>query len=488
MNSENKEFDTRYAYRTLAIFASFAIFVMYVETMLTPSLPAIASDLGVSASQVSLILSMYLVSGVALNPIVGKLGDIYGKKKVFTYVLVIYAAAVTTSGFAPNFTFLVASRTIQGIGLTMFPLAMSLIREEFPKKLIPRAQGILSGMFGAGAALGLPAGAYLSYYYGWRTTYHTALPLAIMFAVLITSLVRESKFRKPGAKLDLPGALMLAGSLGIIVFALSEGSLWGWASFSEIACLSIGIILFAPLLLWEKKVKEPVLDLRLMGMRNVMVANITLLIAGMGMFLAFQAVVYRLELPAPVGSGFTILTTGLYVAPIALMMMVVAPIAGILISKIGVQPLAVSGGVVGCIGFLFASVAPNTQMFLYSLVFFAAGIGLLMVTTINLLVLTVDQKDMGIATSINTVFRTFGSSLGAPIAGSLISTYSAWYFYGYFNGTPSFFSDPSAISFQYSFYIAAFFFILAGFVSLFSREVLGPATYRATPPTDPTSG
>jgi MFS family permease len=466
-------YDLGYANRTLFLFAGFAIFVMYVESMLTPSLPVIASDFGVSASQVSLVLSMYLVGGVAMNPIVGKLGDIYGKKRVFTYVLMVYAASVTVTGFAPNFDFLIVSRTVQGIGLTMFPLAMSIIREEFPREMIPRAQGILSGMFGAGFAVGLPIGAYLSNYFGWRATYHTALPLAIVFAFLISTRVRESRIRSPESKLDYPGALVLAISLGSIVMALSQGSSWGWTSPSVLGLMAVGLILLIPLVQWERRAPEPVLDLRLLGMRNVLVSNVSLMIAGLGMFLTFQAVIYKLELPTPVGAGFSILTTGISVAPIALVMMVVAPIGGILVSKIGVKPISVLGSAIGCIGFLFSAVASSTPQLLESMVFFSAGIGLIMVSTVNLLVMTVDPKEMGLATSMNTVFRTLGSSLGAPIAGSLISTYTTWVFEGYYNGTPIFYSSPSSLAFVYSFYIAAFLFLMAGFVALLSDEVLG---------------
>lgn len=478
----NNGYDLGYANRTLFLFAGFAIFVMYVESMLTPSLPAIASEYGISASQVSLVLSMYMVSGVALNPIVGKLGDIYGKKRVFTYVLFIYTAAVTVTGFAPNFEFLIVSRTVQGIGLTMFPLAMSLIREEFPREMIPRAQGILSGMFGAGFAVGLPIGAYLANDFGWRATYHTALPLAIVFALLISTRVRESKYRRPDSKLDYLGALLLAISLGSIVMALSQGSSWGWTSLPVLGLLAEGSILLVPLVLWERRAPEPVLDLRLLSMRNVLVTNVALLIAGLGMFLTFQAVVYKLELPTPIGAGYSILTTGLSVAPIALVMMVVAPVGGILVSRTGVKPLAVLGSAVGCIGFLLASIASGTPQLLESMIFFSAGIGLIMVTTVNLLVLTVDPRDMGLATSMNTVFRTLGSSLGAPIAGSLISTYTTWIFEGYYNGIPIFYSSPSSLSFEYSFYIAAFLFLMAGFVLLLSDEVLGSSAKRSVVP------
>ncbi|MEM0287022.1 MAG: MFS transporter [Nitrososphaerota archaeon] len=471
--ANNNVYDPSYANRTLILFATFAIFVMYVESMLTPSLPTIANEFGVTASQVSLILSVYMVSGVALNPIVGKLGDIHGKKKIFTYVLVIYAGAVTLSGFAPNFETLVATRTIQGIGLTMFPLAMSLVREEFPRELIPRAQGILSGMFGAGFAIGLPLGAYLSNYYGWRTTYHTALPFAILFAYLISTRVRESRYRRPEASIDIKGATLLGSSLAFIVLALSEGPSWGWYSTSVLGLLFVGLILFIPLLIFERNQKEPILDLKLLKTRNVLITNLVILVSGLGMFLAFQTIVYKLELPAPVGYNFSILQTGVSLAPIALIMMIISPLMGILISRTGVKPIALFGIVVGAIGFLIGSAETTVNQLYIGMIVFSLGLGSMMVSTINLLVLTVDPKEMGLATSMNTVFRTLGSSLGAPIAGSLISTFTSYTMLGEFDGKPIFFSTPSNIAFQYSFYIAALLFIVAGFIVLAADEVLG---------------
>lgn len=466
-------YDSSYARRTLILFASFAVFVMYVESMLTPSLPSIADEFGVTASQVSLILSVYMVTGVALNPIVGKLGDIHGKKKVFTYVLIIYASAVTVTGFAPSFEFLVASRTIQGIGLTMFPLAMSLVREEFPRELIPRAQAVLSGMFGAGFAIGLPLGAYLSNDFGWRTTYHTALPFAIIFAFLISIKVRESRFRRPDAKLDIRGSVMLGSSLASIVLALSEGPSWGWYSTSVLGLLAFGMILLLPLSIYERIEKEPIIDFKLLRMKNVLITNIVILVSGLGMFLAFQTIVYKLELPSPVGYSYNILQTGLSLTPIALIMMFVAPAMGLLISRTGVKPVALFGCVLGAIGFLLCSVADTPVQLYEGMITFSIGLGSMMVSTINLLVLTVDPRVMGLATSMNTVFRTLGSSLGAPIAGSLISSFTTYVMIGDIVGRPYFISAPSQLAFQYSFYIATILFIVSGFIVLQADEVLG---------------
>jgi MFS family permease len=469
------EFNRSYANRTLMIFATFAIFVMYVESMLTPSLPSIASDFNVTNAQVSLILSMYLVSGVALNPVVGKLGDIYGKKKVFTYVLVIYAVAVSVSGFAPTFSFLVTSRTIQGIGLTMFPLAMSLVREEFPRDLIPRAQGILSGMFGAGFAIGLPLGAYLSNEYGWRTTYHTALPLAALFVVLVSSRVKESRYTRPNARVDYLGASLLGVALGMIVFALSQGPTWGWTSPLTLGMVMASIILLIILVVYESGEgrKEPILNLTLLGMRNVLITNIIILITGLAMFLAFQTLVYELELPPPVGNGYNIFQTGVSLVPFAIMMLILSPITGAMVSKVGVKPLAAVGSIIAAFGFLLASTTGNANELIESISVAGAGLAITMSSAINLLILTVNPREMGLATSLNTVFRTMGSSLGAPIAGSLLSTFTIWIFEGYFHGVPMFYSAPAKVAFQYSFYIAAALFLVAGIASLFSKEVLG---------------
>ena len=137
---EEQIYDRKYANFVMILLAMIIVAVMYVEGMLTPSLPSIAEGFHITVDQVSLVLSTYLITGVALSPIVGKLADIYGKKKMMSIVMLIYASAVAVTGFSPNFTFMVASRAVQGIGLTIMPLGMSLIREEFPKDMVPKAQ------------------------------------------------------------------------------------------------------------------------------------------------------------------------------------------------------------------------------------------------------------------------------------------------------------------------------------------------------------
>jgi MFS family permease len=448
---------------------------MYVDIMLTPSLLPISKQYGVDAAETSLIISLYTVFGTALNPLVGKLGDIYGKKKILMYVLVIYSVMVATTSFAPDFNILLISRTLQGIGLSIFPLAFSLVREEFPRELVPRAQGLLSAMFGAGAAAGLPLGAFLANSYGWQANYHVALPFIAVLTVLIYFVVKESAFKNPTVKMDYVGAAILGSSLGLLVFGVSQGSVWGWTSTPVLGMIFGGAALLVPLVIYERGVKQPVLDLKMLGIRNVLIANVVGFVFGMAMFIAFQALAYKLELPSPAGYGFTIFTTGLYLLPLAVSMLAVSYPVGILISKYGVKPFMYLGSIIGAVGFFLLSQATSAVELATFLVVASVGLGTLMVATQNVLVLTVRREDMGLATSLNTVFRNAGSSLGAPIAGSLISTYVFELIIGghpvIVNGLPVFL--PQNVAFQYSYYFAVAGFLAALVVSFFAREVLG---------------
>jgi MFS family permease len=461
-------FDRAYSYRVMAIMAVLVMIVMYVEGMLTPSLPRIASDFGVDVSQVSLVLSVYLVTGVALSPIVGKLGDVYGKKRVLTTVLVIYAIAVSVTGFSPSFEFMVASRAVQGVGLTVFPLAMSLVREEFPREMVPRAQGILSGLFGAGFAVSLPLGAFVSNDFGWRFTYHSAIPVVAAVTIAGFFVLRESPYRRPDAYVDYAGASILAVALAMVVFGLSQGPVWGWRSDPVLGLLIGGMVMLVPTALVEfyqhRKGLDVILDVQLLRKRNVMVTNLIFLISGLGMFLAFQALTFRLEYPAPVGFGESIFQTGLSFVAFAVPMLIFAPLASLLVTRFGTKPLTLLGCGVGAVGFYAATLATTLTQFLEIMVVIGAGLAIMNAAVINILVLTVEPRQMGLATSLNGVFRNVGSALGAPLAGSLMSTYTVVAYGQVF---------PSPTAFHDAYLIAVVAMVLAGVMAVFAKEILG---------------
>src|SRR5208283_4271584 len=167
-----------------------------------------------------------------------------------------------------------------------------------------------------------------------------------------------------------------------------------------------------------------VLNFRQLRIRNVMVANILGVISGLGMLLAFTSVAFQLEDFKPAGYGFDIFTVGIYLLPLAIVMLIVAYPVGILISKVGVKPFLIAGSIIGSVGFILISTETSAIQIAEYLSVASVGLAFLMVAMQNLLVLSVKPSEMGIATSMNTVFRNVGQSIGAPIAGSILSTFT----------------------------------------------------------------
>ncbi len=461
----------------MVFYPSLTFLIYYIELMLFPSLPAIASEFGVSIAEVSLVTALYAVSGTAMAPLIGKLGDIYGKKRVLVRVLVIYAGAVSVTGFSPNFTFLLMARALQGIGLAIQPLLISLVREQFPKNEIPRAQGIISGMSGVGVAVALPLGSFISNGYGWRTTFHTAVPVAMLFAVLAYLVVHDSPHSRPAVKVDFLGAGLLGASLALIILALAEGPTWGWSSVGTVSLLLVGVSLLAPLLVHERRYLrrggEPVLDLGLLKIRNVMACNFAFLVSFLAMILAFQTYVFRFEYPEPTGYGLGIFQTGLSLIPLAASIFICAPLTGWLVPRLGVKRMAIPGAILASAGFVLDSQASSYGELLILLFVIGAGLAMVIASVINLLVLSVDLKDIGLSSAMNTVFRNLGNSVGAPIAGSILSTFTTSVAVGSKNGSQLYVSVPSNVAFQYTFYVAAALFVVIALIVSSAEEVLG---------------
>jgi MFS family permease len=207
------------------------------------------------------------------------------------------------------------------------------------------------------------------------------------------------------------------------------------------------------------------------------VTNVVLTVAGLGMYMALFSLIYQFEYPIASGGynascasllhcNFQILTAGIDILPLAVGMTIVALIASVVVSRVGVKPLAITGGFITALGFTLEAFASNLPTALGIEVIVGAGIGLLNASIINLLVLTVDPKDMGQATAMNNVFRNVGGSVGAPIAGSLLATYllTSGSFAGIF---------PAHLGFQYAFFIAAGIMIAGTVTIFFAQEVLG---------------
>ncbi|WP_276968437.1 MFS transporter, partial [Metallibacterium scheffleri] len=204
--------------------------------------------------------------------------DMYGKKRIFILLSLIYAIAVSFGGFATTLEEFIAIRAVQGLGMGMFPVAFALLNDQVPKEELPLAQGILSSTFTAGAALGLVLGAWITQTYEWEYSYHSAIPVA--FGLLIASyLYLRDNSQRTKSTIDFLGISLISSGVVLLILGLSEGQSWGWYSLSiEITFIMSAILLFLFILV-ESRRSQPFISMKLMRIRNVFLSNFTGLFA-----------------------------------------------------------------------------------------------------------------------------------------------------------------------------------------------------------------
>jgi len=407
----------------LVILSLIAIMVMFTESMLIPALPTIQAEFNSTVTWTSWVLSIYLVAGAVFTPIFGKLGDTYGKKKFLVICMSLYTLGVIATGFAWNIQSLLIFRALQGLGMGMFPLAYALIRDEFPPEKVAMATGIISAMFGAGAAIGLVVGAWISENFGWRMTYHTIVPIAIAITLLAIYKLQESPIRDP-SKVDISGAITFSAAILTFLVAMTEGERWGWTSLNTLGLIAVSLVFIVLFVLIESRVRDPMIDLKVLSKRNVFLTNISAFVIGLGMFMMFQTVTYLVQSPPPVGFSSSIFEAGLLQVPGSILLLAAGPLAGILVNKRGAKLPLVIGSIVLSISFYFLYVLHDTQaQVVVGLMIMSVGLGFMMVSMINIIIQSVSQLETGIATAMNTIFRTIGGVIGPTIAGVFLARY-----------------------------------------------------------------
>ena len=441
-------YDPRVARGALIVLAVMALMVTYVETMVLPAFRAFITFFdNAPTTTVVWILSAYLLVGTVATPIFGKLGDKYGKKRMLLFVMGLYAVVVSIAGFTPNIGaafgvsrpdqiyVLIGVRAFQGLGMGMFPLAFAMLPEVFPAARVGQAQGVVSGMFAAGASLGLVGGGYIAYRFGWQLTYHTVTPIAIVVVILAYFLLRESPHLSP-KPIDVPGIGSLGFALAMAMFGLTEGTYWGWTSFSAVSYGGIpwGVPEFfllavaglAFFLYWEPRAPTPVVSFKALRERNIWISNVNGVIVGIGMFLIFVSLTILVEDPFHPGFGLSEFQFGLVALPSSLSMLAFAPLWGRWVARNGPKPVMIAGFAVMGAGGLGLALLHSTilEIILFTIPALVGNVAVLIAMS-NIIVLSVSPKELGIQTGMNQTFRNLGSAIGPVLAATITASYTA---------------------------------------------------------------
>jgi EmrB/QacA subfamily drug resistance transporter len=408
---------------TLAILSLGTMAYALLQSAVVPALPDLERSLHTSETGVTWVLTAYLLSASVATPVLGRLGDMYGKERLLLTAYVLLTAGTLMAALVNSLGPLIVARVIQGVGGGVFPLAFGIIRDEFPRDKIAGAIGLLSAIFGIGGGAGVVAGGLIVEHLSWHWLFWIPL-IALVGAVFLTwRFVPESPLRVPGRINWLGGALMAVG-LAAVLLAISEATTWGWGSTKTIGLLIGGLAVCAAWVFAELRAEEPLVDMGMMRLRGVWTTNLAGFLLGAGMFASFVLVPQFVEMPKSTGYGFgaSVFVGGLYLLPSTMTMLVTGALAGRLAKRFGSKRALVAGAFIGAVSFAVLVGAHSSPWHFYlATALLGAGIGLAFAAMGNLIVNAVPPEQTGVATGMNTVMRSIGGAVGSQIAATMIA-------------------------------------------------------------------
>lgn len=409
---------------TLAVLLVAALAFAIAQTMVVPALPAIQSELGTSTEIVTFVLTAFLLTASVATPIVGRLGDMFGKERMLVAVLSMFALGSLVCALSESIGALIAGRAIQGVAGGVLPLAFGIIRDEFPPRRVATGLGLISASFGVGGAVGLVSSGLIVDHLSYEWIFWLSLLGAGIAIPAVRLFVPPSPVTSP-ARIDWGGAALLAAGLVALLIGLSLGNGVGWDSAPIVALLAGSLVVLTVWVAYERRVHEPLVDMAMMRRRPVLMTNLTALLTGFGMFGSFLLIPQLVQTAPEAGYGFgaTVTEAGLFMLPSAALIFLAGPISGLLGTRFGSKLPLVLGSLFATASFVFLAVLHDAPWSIYAgTALLGAGLGFSFAAMPNLIVEAVDQRQTGVATGMNAIMRTIGGALGGQIAASIVAS------------------------------------------------------------------
>ena len=408
----------------LAVLSLGGISYALLQSLVVPALPQIQNSLHTTESAVGWVLTAFLLSASVATPIIGRLGDMYGKDRLLMIVLAMLALGTLISAIASSLWLLLLGRVIQGASGGIFPLAFSIVRDEFPNERVPGALGLVSALLGIGAGAGVVFAGIVIEHLSYHWLFWFPLAMILFTAYLTWRYIPESPVKTPAEINYRATALMTLGISGVLL-AITQTSTWGWGSPKTLGLLALGAVVTLAWVREELRSREPLVDMRMMAIRGVWTTNAVAFLIGVGMYSSFILLPELVQEPASTGYGFgaSVTVAGLYLLPATLAIVIVGQMAGRLERRIGSRGSLI-GGVLFAVACYALLVVDRTQP---AEIYVAAGllgigIGLSFSAMANLIVQNVRMEQTGVATGMNAVTRTLGGAFGGQVAATLLAS------------------------------------------------------------------
>ena len=406
----------------LAILSLGGISYALLQSLVVPALPEIQASLHTSESAVGWVLTAYLLSASIATPIIGRLGDMHGKERLLMIVLLLLALGTFISAIASSLWLMVLGRVIQGAGGGIFPLAFSIIRDEFPSERVPGAIGLVSSLLGIGGGAGVVLAGVVTQNLSYHWLFWFPLAIILFTALLTRRYIPESPIKTPGHVNYRAAGLMTLGMSGVLL-AITETSTWGWGSPKTLGLLALGSLVIVGWVVEELRSREPLVDMRMMAIRGVWTTNVAAFLIGVGMYSSFILLPELVQEPATTGFGVSVTAAGLFLLPATIAIVIVGQMAGTLERRIGSRGALIWGTVFALASFalLVANDSQEWEIYLAAGLL-GIGIGLSFAAMPNLIVQNVRQDQTGVATGMNAVTRTLGGAFGGQLAATLLAS------------------------------------------------------------------
>ncbi|OKJ15645.1 MFS transporter [Kitasatospora sp. CB01950] len=408
---------------TFGVLAAGAGVFALLQSLITPALPIVQEAMHTSQSTVTWVMTAYLLSASVFTPILGRVGDLIGKKRTLVAALVALLTGCLVAALAPNIAVLLLARVLQGIAGALFPLSFGIIRDEFPPGRVATGISNMSAVIAVGSGLGMVLAGPIVGALDYRWLFW--LPVIVVAATVLLAwrFVPESPTRSEGG-VDWVSSLLLSGWLVALLLPVSQAAQWGWGSARVLGLLAVAAVLFALWLLNEARSRNPLIDLRVMRLPAVWTTNTAALLFGGGMYAVWAFLPGFVQTPASAGYGFgsTVTEAGLLMLPMVGAMFVSGILGGRLAGRFPAKAQLVTGSLfaaLACALLAFRHATPADVAVAAGV--FGLGVGLAFASMSNLIVQSVSAAQTGAATGMNANIRTIGGSMGAALMTGLVT-------------------------------------------------------------------
>jgi EmrB/QacA subfamily drug resistance transporter len=395
-----------------------------LQTLVAPALPVLQRDLHTSTSGAAWVFTSFLLAASVAAPIAGRLGDMFGKKRVLVISLSCLAAGSLIAAVATSLPLLIVGRTVQGLGGAVYPLAFGVIRDQLPRERVAGAIALVSGLLGIGGGLGIVLAGPVLHYLSYHWLFWILLILTSVATVAAIVFIPESTVREPGS-VHWVGGLLLSGWLVALLVAVSEGSTWQWGSAKTLGLFVLSGLLAAAWVRSESRSRQPLVDMTMMRLRGVWTTNTAALLLGFGQFSALIMIPQLVQAPVSTGYGYgaSVSQAGLFLVPTTIASMITSLISGRLSNLVGSKVPLVLGSILTTIAFVVLAIADSSWEIYLAATLVGAGVGFSFASMATLIVGAVPPGQTGVATGINTIVRTIGGAIGADVAASVLGVH-----------------------------------------------------------------